>query len=266
MGVFSEGAIRIKRAKKIAFLKLFKLFGTFKNIIWSFTSEDEKDEASSILKGNTINNYIIAEDLPRKINFSESINYANNYIKEKNNLRIIFLSRICEKKNLLYCLDILKHSFNGEISLNIIGIKEDNNYWEKCEEKIKEFPDNIHVQYCGEVKPQNVIETFRKYDIFLFPTRGENFGHVIYEALASGCIPVISDTTPWRDLDIKECGSVVKLDNTKEFRDAIVKYMSMNSDEIRKIRVNAASFAERKYNDSVNSSGYNTVFEICDGN
>jgi hypothetical protein len=40
-----------------------------------------------------------------------------------------------------------------------------------------------------------------EYDLFLFPTLGENYGHVISEALASGCPVVISDQTPWRNLE-----------------------------------------------------------------
>ena len=53
---------------------------------------------------------------------------------------------------------------------------------------------------------KKVIETFSKYDVFLFPTKGENYGHVIFEALAGGCIPIISDQTPWNDIEQAGCG------------------------------------------------------------
>ena len=29
----------------------------------------------------------------------------------------------------------------------------------------------------------------------------KNYGHVIFEALAGGCIPIISDQTPWNDIE-----------------------------------------------------------------
>ena len=37
-------------------------------------------------------------------------------------------------------------------------------------------------------------------DLFFLPTRGENFGHVIAEALSVGTPVLISDQTPWRKL------------------------------------------------------------------
>ena len=38
---------------------------------------------------------------------------------------------------------------------------------------------------------------FSEYDAFVFPTRGENFGHVIAESLSASCPVVCTDQTPW---------------------------------------------------------------------
>ena len=45
-------------------------------------------------------------------------------------------------------------------------------------------------------------------DIFLFPTRGENFGHVVAEALSVGCPVLTTPTTIWTDLLTSGGGSV----------------------------------------------------------
>ena len=41
---------------------------------------------------------------------------------------------------------------------------------------------------------QSVLST---QDILVLPTKSENYGHVVFEALSVGCIPIISDRTPW---------------------------------------------------------------------
>ena len=46
------------------------------------------------------------------------------------------------------------------------------------------------------------MNTLSGYDIFLFPTIGENFGYVILEAIHAGCFIMISkNRTPWGDLE-----------------------------------------------------------------
>ncbi len=258
MGVFSKNAIASKGLKKKMFLKLCSFLGAFKGIIWSFTSEDELEEAKDITGDCNIRKYVIAEDLPRKLDFEENRKHIS--VKQANQLNIIFISRISPKKNLKQALSILDAHFEGKIRFDIYGVKEDKSYWKECEDKIKQLPANISVSYKGEIRPENVIKAFSDYDVFLFPTKGENFGHVIYEALASGCVPVISDTTPWKDFKDKECGAVIGLNDENSFRKLIQSYILYDSDYFRKLKLNAIQYAEEKYYDSVNHSGYNTIF------
>lgn len=259
MGVFSEGAMKSKRLKKYGFVKLCKFFKAFNNVVWSFTSEIEHQEAEHVLGKRYVTDYIIAEDLPRKVDFKEKIEKLSNYKKNSGCLKIIFLSRICEKKNLAMALDVLKECVIGDIKLDIYGIREDKEYWERCESIIGNMPNNISVKYVGEVMPEDVLNVFAKYDVFLFPTKGENFGHVIYEALAAGCIPVISNTTPWNMIQENDCGSVIELTDTNGFTSTIETYCKMGN-ELKQMKIKAIKFAERKYNDSIRNSGYSKVF------
>ena len=180
MGAFSEGAIKIKSGKKKLFLMACKLFGLFKKVFWSVTSKLEEQDVKRHVGGKAICH--IAEDLPRRI----------PVYKEKNvhqHLRGIFLSRICKMKNLFYALEILQ-TINVEIDFDIYGIIEDKEYWESCQRQMDKLPSNVKCSYKGEAKPETVIELFSEYDFFLFPTLGENYGHVIYEALAGGVFPL----------------------------------------------------------------------------
>ena len=96
---------------------------------------------------------------------------------------MVFLSRIVPMKNLLYAIEILNDSYIGSVEFNIYGLIEDREYWDKCEKAIAKLPSNIRCEYCGSVKPDESTSVFAENDVFLFPSRGENFGHVIFESL-----------------------------------------------------------------------------------
>jgi glycosyltransferase involved in cell wall biosynthesis len=112
-------------------------------------------------------------------------------------LRLIFLSRLAPVKNLDFLLDILA-TVRCEVDLAIHGLKENEAYWQSCEERIAALPGNVRASYHGAVMPDDVPGTFAQYDLFAFPSRGENFGHVVLESLSVGTPVLVSDRTPWK--------------------------------------------------------------------
>lgn len=260
MGVFSEKAINSKKLKKSLFLHVCKLFGVFGRITWSFTSEMELKEAKKILGERDTCKYIVAEDIPRKVSFGMNRQWSCSRHKELDKLRIVFISRICIKKNLDFCFDVLSGNFKGDIVFDVYGIIEDKKYWDFCKQKSKRLKQQVYMNYCGSIKPEQVIPTLLKYDVFFFPTKGENYGHVIYEALCAGCVPIITDTTPWKDLDIMGAGNVIPYGDRQSFYDKICEYLRMGDCEFRVYKENAISYAESKFKSAIKNSGYKKVF------
>ena len=82
----------------------------------------------------------------------------------------------------------------------------------------------------------------RKVTCFLFPTGGENFGHVILEALCAGCPVLVSDQTPWRDLEAKGVGWDYPLDEPQRFRSTIDELVGMGDAEFQRRARSAAAF------------------------
>ena len=82
---------------------------------------------------------------------------------------------------------------------------------------IGNMPANVTVNYAGEIHPDQVESTLRTFDLFLFPTHGENYGHVIREALSAGVPALLSDRTPWRGLEEKNAGADLPLDDLARF-------------------------------------------------
>ncbi len=60
------------------------------------------------------------------------------------------------------------------------------------------------------------------------PSTNESFGYVIHEALAAGCPVLISDRTPWRDLEARGVGWDVDLNDVSDFTRVLQKCVDMD--------------------------------------
>lgn len=253
MGTFSDGALSHKALKKRLFISGCKCLGLFRNIKWSVTSELELADVRKNI-GNMAD-CIIAEDLPR----TNVPGIAARSVDE-NVLKIAFLSRICPKKNLLGAIKCLEQ-VRGKVEFTIYGPEEDAAYWEACKSKLEKLPDNIQWRYDGDLPSEVVQEKLQQHDVFLFPTKGENYGHVIFEALSVGCIPVISDQTPWGVIAERDAGFVLRLsDEMTSFAEAIDQLNEMGMAQRTQMAQRAVQIAEEKVERSKKETGYRIVF------
>ena len=249
MGVFSKGALSHKALKKKVFINGCKMMGLFKGITWSVTSELEAEDAKREIGKNI--KYIIAEDLPRTT--------IPGYQERKGDFSVVFLSRICPQKNLLAAVEILK-SVKSDVQFYIYGPDQDKEYWEQCKKEMDNFPSNITWKYCGDVPSEEVQSKFSQHDVFLFPTMGENYGHVIFEALSVGCIPVISDQTPWVEVQQNQAGFIYSLDKLEDFTNAIDELAQMNLTDREKMALNAVRIAKYKVEKNRKETEYRKIF------
>jgi glycosyltransferase involved in cell wall biosynthesis len=241
-GELGQGALSIKRFKKRVYLLLTKTIGFFEGIKWHASSEYELADLLCTLGISRKSAYIsrhlfVAPDLPRRRGMLD----RHKPSKEKGVVRIVFLSRISRKKNLDVALQLLMH-VKGEIEFDIYGPVEDEGYWKECQLLIKKAPKEMTIKYRGPVPPEEVEAVFGKYHLFLFPTRNENFGHVILEALCAGCLVLTSDATAWRGLESKKVGWDLSLNNPDGFQRALDEIVAMEDDEFE-----ARSFGARDF-------------------
>ncbi|ACM20487.1 glycosyltransferase [Geotalea daltonii FRC-32] len=227
-GEFSEGAIKIKRHKKHLFIKLAGLIRLYANVVWHASSTHEAQDVLRVL-GMGSGTIHVALDLPsRKSLIASGVSPQAESADAVT--RVVFLSRISPKKNLDYALKALS-KVKQKILFNIYGPAEDQSYWNRCQETISQLPANISVKYWGAVHPDQVSSIFNAHDLFFFPTRGENYGHVIAEALSVGTAVLLSDQTPWRDLQSEHLGWDLPLENIDEFARIIEEYAIMPIEE-----------------------------------
>lgn len=240
-GEFSEGALQLKKYKKrIYIIFANKLRGIYRNLIWQASSSNELIDIKRTLTNVAFDsNIIIAPDLLPLFE-SSKINSNKLISRTANQLRIIFLSRICPIKNLDYLIKALI-KVNVTVSLTIYGPVEDLEYWLYCKKLIKNLPKNVLVSYKGMVPHNEVLKVFSEHDFFILPTRGENFGHVIHESLISGTAVIISDKTPWKE-DKQGAVIVIPLDKINEWTAKINEIGALSDEKLINLRIAAKSY------------------------
>lgn len=212
-GEFGTGALTLKATKKRAFLAMSRLAGLHRGIYWQASTPHEAADIRRTMNPRAI---FSATDVPRR----PAPRQAHSDRSEASPLRIVFLSRISPMKNLLFALDILAQ-VPDRVTFTIHGPTEDADYWERCVAAIAALPANIEVAMRGPVQPTEIVPTLVPHDMLFLPTLGENYGHVIGEALEAGLRILISDRTPWRGLEAAGVGYDLSLDDPGAFIRAI---------------------------------------------
>ena len=252
-GELCAGAFK-KKYKKIPYILLLRIQRLLNDVTFQSTSVEETAAIKKYLGVSTENiHYLtnipsIPSSLPERVEKKSGVG------------RFVFISRIHWKKNLLLAIKCL-NGVKGEVTFDIYGPKEDEEYWNKCENSISELPDNIHVNYCGVLGQDEIHKTFNKYDAFLFPTLSENYGHVIAEALVTECIPIISDQTPWTDMNESGAGWALPLTDEGAFIKAIQNVVDMNEEAIQLMRNTIERYTSHKLNINKLKAEYLDVFK-----
>lgn len=223
-GEFSVGALSIKAWKKRFFIKLARISGLYANVTWQASSEWEAADIRRALSlegcqpsSNGANQVVIAPDLAAS---HEHVWSGEGQGSADGALLACTLSRISPMKNLDFTLRALA-LVRVPVRFSIYGPIEDSEYWSECQELIRLLPAHIQVKHEGTVEPAKVMDVLAQFELFILPTKGENFGHVIHEALHAGLPVLISDQTPWRQLAERGVGWDVPLNNLADFAQKI---------------------------------------------
>ncbi len=249
------GALGLKKRKKKIYLFFLRKLPIIKSVMWHATSEQEKDDLIKVFGSHITEKIIIAQNISVPVS-SES----QPPVKTKNKANFTSVSLIVEMKNHIQFLKLLLISKpEWEINYNIYGPIKDQDYWERCLEIIKLLPNNIKVNYHGFLNPIELEKAYQENHFFVLPTKGENFGHAILEALTFGRPILLSDKTPWNDLDKKGSGWIFK--NENEFYDIIEKCLEMENDEYNIMSKSALKHADQFLQSSNNIQAYSKLFD-----
>ena len=250
-GALYESALGLKAYKKRPLLFLYKLIKIQRFTRFHATNEREKLAIENFF---TNSNITIANNLP-------SINQLPNSSLQKfpNKINCIFIARIVPIKNLLYILNALIN-ISAEVNFTIVGPAENELYWNECKDLIADLPENINVTYLGAKNSLELLALLQENHLFILPTTGENFGHSIFESLLAGRPVLISDQTPWLNLQSVNVGWDISLNHQAAFVNALEAAASWNQEDFNKSSKAAWCYANEFINQPSLTKSYYQLF------
>ena len=242
-GMLAPSALAIKRKKKMIFLLFSKKIGLYKKVIFHATNADEKKQIENVF--GLKNEILIAPNLAKPNKNKSFVSVT----KKENTLNIISVARIAPEKNLLYALQVLQ-LVKSNIVFSIYGTAYDTSYLELCKKEINSLPKNITVNYLGAINNEEVPKIIAENNLMFMPTQGENFGHIILETLQASRPVLISNLTPFKNLEANNCGFDLPLNDKQLFANKIDLLANMNNTEYNKLCEASFNYAEQICNNT----------------
>jgi phosphatidylinositol alpha-mannosyltransferase len=171
---------------------------------------------------------------------------------------VLFLGRYDEPRKgmavLLRALPRLVERF-ADVEVLIVGRGDEDELRRSAGKLAK------HLRFLGQVDDAAKASALRSVDVYCAPhTGGESFGIVLVEAMAAGTAVVASDLDAFRRVLMDgDAGRLVPVDDAGQLADALIEVL--DSDEVRKRYIEAASDAVRRYDWSVVAGQIMRVYE-----
>jgi glycosyltransferase involved in cell wall biosynthesis len=225
-GEFSSGAMQIKPIKKWLYRRITRFLGLYEHLHWQVSATREKEQLlqaapAKVLQPDVI--HVVCE-------LTEAISTSAPHItKSPGTLKLAFLSRISQMKNLHFLLAIIAE-VRGDVTLDIYGpvAAKDEAYWQTSRSILSQLPVNISVAYHGPLFHAAVPRILHEHHFFVLPTRGENFCHAAVESFVNGTPVILSDQTPWLNLEAARAGFDIPLEDSESWISVIQKCVDMD--------------------------------------
>ena len=119
--------------------------------------------------------------------FTKKIKYKKNISKYKKKFELVTVCRLAKEKGIYNFLKIIPY-LKKEVLFHIIGSGPEK---EKLKNQIKELGIKNNIIFHGTVKPSQIINKIKNYDLFINCSYFEGFPNSVIEALSAG-IPVLA--------------------------------------------------------------------------
>lgn len=240
-GMLAESAIAVKKTKKSVFLQVSKRLGLFKRVTFQASTVAEVSDIKRVMGKES--KIVLAANLPKKT-VPQSFSKRD---KDEGSIKLVNIARIAPEKNLKFALEVLRE-VKANVTFDFYGPIYAEAYYEECKLLIAQMPSNIMVTYKDSIESSKVNEVFQSYHALFMPTLGENFGHIILESLVAGSPVLISDQTPWKDLQSRSLGFDVSLSDKASFVNAIEQMAALDGDEFAKWSLASYNFGKEFVN------------------
>lgn len=241
-GELYDSALKQKYLKKRFWLFIVKLFQ--KKINFHTTNEYELKVIKNIFPK--------AKSTVLIPNFIELPKIINTIVENK----ITFLGRINPIKNIHLLIEAINivNQYHPNTKLDIVGaarLNYEKEYLLELENKINTLSLEKVIKFRGHVEGNQKNELMASSKVLILPSKSENFGNVVLEALAQGTPVIASKGTPWEILEEYNAGFWVE-PNKREIAKFIIKLLNFTDTEYKIMRENALQLCKNKFDIKTN--------------
>ena len=246
-GEFSVGALALKRRKKRVFITAFRMLGLHKAVTWHAVTAREKADIERVFGTGARIHVAIS------LRTGFSVGGEGQYHDQRSGTdphccSLVFFSRIVPKKNVATAIRAMP-LVKGKARLSIAGPIEDRRYWDECLDLIGNIGDPEIIEYVGVIPADEVVGFLGRFDLFVFPTLGENFGHVVVESLAAGTPVIVGNDTPWHHIEAAGAGWICDPASPEAVAGLIDRFLALDEDTRMRMRTAARELARQVLND-----------------
>ncbi|HFE39618.1 MAG TPA: glycosyltransferase [Gammaproteobacteria bacterium] len=251
-GMLQTRALTVKRLKKKCYLTVFRRLVEMNSVSWHVTGEQEK---------NDLNNFL-GIDHCAKIKLVGNIPSTNQvFVQRVNNtqvLKLLMIALVSPMKNILNVIKALQR-MTGKVVYTLYGTIKEKDYWERCLTQIDLLSPSITVVYGGIAARDDIPSILASHDIYIQPSKSENFSHSIYEALMSGMPVITSHNTPWR---VKDAGAGWNVDGEmpQNIAQALFEAAALGEGRYRAMSEQARRLGEEYLLQADLKTGYSQLF------
>lgn len=246
-GMLAPGAMQFSTGKKTMVWAAWQRNAVERADCLHATSELERDE----LRGLGLTNPIAV--LPNGVDIPDAVHRRHGERR-----RLLFLSRVHRKKGIDFLLEAWR------------SVEPDFRDWDLVVagadfgdlEPMKALAGSLglrRVAFPGAVYGQAKTDMFASAELFVLPTRSENFGLVVAEALAHGLPAIVSKEAPWQGLDARGCGRWIEL-SVEKLSEALRELMSKSPSELSEMGDRARRWASASFGWEAVASGMSAVY------
>ena len=246
-GEFSAGALALKRQKKRVFITAFRMLGLHKVVTWHAVTAQEKANIERVFGSGARIHVAISLRTDLSVG-GEGRYHAQRPSADPHCCSLVFFSRIVPKKNVTVVIRAMP-LVKGKVRLSIAGPIENARYWAECLKLIDNIDDPEIIEYVGAIPADETISFLSRFDLFVFPTLGENFGHVVLESLAAGTPVIVGNDTPWHHIETAGAGWICDPASPEAVAELIERFLALDESARARMRAAARALARQVLND-----------------
>lgn len=209
------------------------------------TSVQEQTDILSIVTPKSIRVIPNLVNLPLEESSSKNQVISPKY-QETGSLKLIFLSRIEEKKGLRLLFKALA-IIDIPWQLTIAGLGEEK-YIQSLKILAEELKINNRINWVGQISNQDKFTLIAEHDLLALTSYNENFANVVVESLSVGTPVLISEQVGLSDyVKNKKLGWVTTLE-TEEIKNGLIS-ANQNTEKRQNIRTTAPVMVRADFSD-----------------